>query len=135
MSFYSPILSSAGSNAMWIYLLGEANEGKTIKIGKSNKPTMADRVGTVNGEQHSAERYVLLVAMRGERLAETKMQDYFAEYRQDDRGRHREYFHAVPPLVEYALWLRAQYCVSIDPTDTEDLVPAEDINHWLPRPE
>ena len=131
----SPTHSTAVSPDMWIYLLGEATEGKTVKIGKTSAATMAVRIESIDRDQHSAERYVLLAAMRGESRAEKATQDYFDEYRLTNRGSHREYFRAESPLVEYMLWLRAQYCVSIDPVDTEELIPAEDINFWLPRPE
>lgn len=117
---------------MWVYLLGEATEGRVIKVGKTDKPTVADRIKTVNADQHSDQWFVLLAAMRGDKLAETRIKDHFASIR-EDRGRRTEYFKAEDPIVEYMLWLRSQYFVSVSANDPEDLVPAEDFNLWLPR--
>jgi hypothetical protein len=119
---------------MWIYLCGEANRGDVVKIGHSNQRTMAERIKSIDAEQHSDERFVLLAAMRGELRAEKLIQEHFEPYRLE-RGRKTEYFKATEPIVEYVLWLRAQHFISVDPTDSEDLVPAEDLNGWLPRPE
>jgi hypothetical protein len=120
---------------MWVYLAGEAKQGKVIKIGSSKAATMAARLKDIDRDMSVlGENYVLLAAMRGETRAEIFTQDYFRQY-QLDRGSREEYFAAEPPLVEYALWLRAQYCVNVDPTATEEFIPAEDINYWLPKPE
>jgi hypothetical protein len=117
---------------MWIYLLGEANDGEVIKVGKTDEPVVAARIKGVNGDQHSDERFVLLAAMRGEPRAETAIKKHFEPYRLA-RGRRTEYFEAAEPLVEYVVWLRAQHFVSVDPNDSEELVMAEEVNGWLPR--
>jgi hypothetical protein len=119
---------------MWVYFLGEAKEGKVIKIGSSKQRTVAERIRGVDNNMLN-EHYVLLAALRGEARAETDAQDYFDHVRLRNRGKHKEYFEAVPELVEYVLWLRAQHCVCIDPQEVEDVYPAEDVNYWLPRPE
>src|SRR5580765_4002536 len=86
----------------WVYLAGESNEGKIIKIGRTVKSdrTVAERLKTVNREQHSDERYIMLVAVRGDGTAEKSLHDYFAPFRQT-RGSKIEYFHAEPELIEY----------------------------------
>jgi hypothetical protein len=117
---------------MWVYLLGEANGAEVVKVGRTDQPTVASRIKTINGDQHSDERFVLLAAMRGEARAERAILRYFAEHL-EPRGSHREYLRAVEPVVGYVIWLRAQHFVSVDPTDTEDLVMAEDVNGWVPR--
>lgn len=95
----------------WVYLAGEANDGKIIKIGRTVKEgqTVRERLKTVNGSQHSDEKYVMLAAVRGDQSAEKFLKDYFADYRQPNRGGHTEYFYAEPPLVEYALWPGAAF--------------------------
>ena len=119
----------------WVYLAGEANDGKIIKIGKTNtSETVRQRLKTVNGGQHSDERYVMLAAVRGDKTAEKALHDYFEQYRQQ-RGSHQEYFYAEPPLVEYALWLRQQHFTSLDDRDTENLLSLEERNYWLARPD
>jgi hypothetical protein len=120
---------------MWIYVLGESKDGRVVKIGKTDRPLVADRMKSINGEQHSDETFVLLAAMRGEPRAERILLDHFSHARLTTRGRRREYFNACSELVEYVIWLRAQHFVSADPFDTEDLFMAEDLNAWIPRPD
>ena len=134
MSVSPPTLSSAVSE-MWVYVAGEVNDGKVIKIGSTKAATVATRLQNVNGDMSVlGERFVLLAAMRSEPRAEKNLHNYFAAFRLD-RGNRTEYFRADPALVEYVLWLRAQYCTSVTATDAEELLAAEDINYWLPRPE
>ena len=115
----------------WVYILGE-RDGRAVKIGRSDGATVAPRLKQVNGEQMSDESFVLLAAMRGDATAETALLDYFAQWRQP-RGRRREYHEPVTEIVEYVLWLRSQWFVSLDATDTAEIVAEEERNHWIPR--
>ena len=66
MSVSPPTLSSAVSE-MWVYVAGEVNDGKVIKIGSTKAATVATRIQNVNGDMSVlGERFVLLAAMRSE---------------------------------------------------------------------
>jgi hypothetical protein len=125
---------SAVPTMSWVYLLGEATEGRVIKIGWSKSESVALRIKEVNREQHTDENFVLLAGVRGEKMAERCLQRSF-EHCQQARGSRTEYFHADESLVEYVLWLRTQHYVSTDPNLLETDLPLEDHNHWIPRPD
>lgn len=117
---------------MWVYVLGE-RDGGTVKIGKTNNPRVADRIGGVNGEQMSDESYVLLVAVRSSATGEKVTKDYFKPWRQS-RGSHTEYFDAVDEVVEWVLWVRQQWFASFVDTDTDGDVYEAHPDEWVPKP-
>lgn len=125
--------SRAVSDMPWVYFMGEATEGKIIKIGTSKNETLVSRLQSVNSSQQSNERFVLLAGVVGEPRIETTLKKHFAGIRQS-RGPRQEYFHAEPELVEYVLWLRNQYFVTTDPAVVIDDAIEEDPNLWLPQP-
>jgi hypothetical protein len=81
----------------------------------------------------NGDTYVLLAAVRSTRTGEDITHDYFAEFRQS-RGTHHEYYDAAEPLVEWVLWLRQQWFVSFDETDTEADVYDAHVDEWIPKP-
>lgn len=124
---------TANGEVSWVYIAGEATEGKTIKIGFTKSECVAARLKSINGEQHSAERYVLLAAFHANRGTERIIQDYFDESRLA-RGARREYFRADDRLTSYVLWVRAQHAVSLDENAAPESVPWLDQAAWLPNP-
>ena len=119
---------------MWCYVLGERT-GADIKIGKTDKPYVRERIATVDGEANE-DTYVLLAAMNSQATGESISKRYFRE-----RGLHRkkgkttEYFHIEDELIEWVLWLRQQWFVSFEPDDHVGDFPAEHFDSWIPKPE
>ncbi len=118
----------------WVYLAGERS-GQIIKIGKTDKPTVRDRLRSVNGDQWYGREFVLLAAVRGDSTAEAALHAYFKRFQLKEAGSRTEYYEAAPELVEYVLWLRAQHFVSLNEDDPETLVLLEERNHWIARPD
>ena len=125
---------AASMSDLWVYILGEKT-GEDIKIGHTKAQTILQRLKGVNGDQTTNAEYILLAAVRGSAKDEDCLRDYFAEYRRDDKGSRREYFHPSTPLIEYAAWLRSRWWVSVDPNAELFDYPAEDPTHWHPSPD
>lgn len=119
---------------LWIYLMGEVT-GVDIKIGHSKDPTMKTRVATVNGEQTTNARYVLLAGIRGDTKDEKAIHRYFASQKRDDKGSRTEYFYVNEELAEYANWLRQWWWVAIDMDERLTDLEACRSELWLPGPE
>lgn len=125
-------LSELAGPLMWIYVFGE-RKGGTIKIGHTTKKRIGDRLRSVNGEQMSDESFVLLAAVRSTRTGEDIAHRYFEEYRQP-RGSHKEYYDPADPVVEWVLWLRQQWFVSFNETDTWTDIYESHPDEWVPKP-
>lgn len=117
-------------DVIWIYALGEAGGGK-IKFGKTGK-TLRGRVGTVNADQMTSDRYVLLAAVRGTPKDEAAIHRYFEPHRLD-MGSRTEYYAADPEVVEYVAWLRRGFWATTDMDAVDEI--AVDSEHWLPTSE
>lgn len=119
---------------MWIYVLGERS-GADIKIGHSKERTLQGRIGSVNGSQTRDESYVLLAGMLGSTDAEKTIKRYFQEDRREDKGRRTEYFWPSDPLIEYVLWLRAQWWTCFDEDVNQNEWEEKHHSEWVPTPE
>lgn len=117
---------------MWIYVFGERNGG-TIKIGHTTKKRICDRLKAINGEQMVDETYVLLAAVRSAKTGEDIAHDYFREHRQE-RGSHKEYYDPADEIVEWVLWLRQQWFVSFNDSDTWADTYDSHPDEWVPKP-
>lgn len=117
--------------SVWVYILGE-REGEDIKVGHSKAPTLRQRVTLVNRDQTTRASYVLLAAVNATTKDEEYIKHYFAEYRRSDKGNRTEYFHPVPPLVEYVNWLRSQWWSNADLDLPRADAHMEAPDHWLP---
>ena len=116
--------------SVWVYLFGEVT-GCDVKVGHSKKATLRERLRTVNRQQMTADRYVLLAAVNGTTKDEEFIKAYFAEYLVT-KGERTEYFAPVPPVIEYANWLRSQWWASISEDDELGETWMEEPDHWLP---
>lgn len=116
--------------SVWVYILGEKT-GADVKVGHSKESTLRKRLKSVNQAQMSDDEYVLLAGIHGTPKDEDVIKDYFAEHLRA-KGKRREYFYPVDPIVHYANWLRSQYFSTIDLDESRDDVPMVDPEHWLP---
>lgn len=117
--------------SVWVYILGEKN-GEDVKVGHTKAPTLRDRIKAVNSEQTTTASYVLLAGVHATTKDENLIKTYFAEYVRTDKGRRREYFQPVAPIIEYANWLRSQWWSTIDASDLLADAPIIEPDHWLP---
>lgn len=117
----------------WIYVMGEVS-GEDVKIGVSRKPFLKERVKSVNAEQTTSAKYVLLVGLLGSAKDEKAIHRYFSHLRRSDKGDRTEYFNPAPELVEYINWLRSQWWVTHNGDEDATTMWVEDSTNWLPDP-
>lgn len=129
---YASTAPLSARSVMWVYVFGERNGG-TIKIGHTKQRRLIDRLNGVNSEQMVDESYVLLAAVRSTKTGEDVAHDYFCGHRQA-RGSHKEYYDASDEIVEWALWLRQQWFVSFNETDTWADAYESHPDEWVPKP-
>lgn len=118
------------ATSQMIYFFGEI-DGRFIKNGTTKKP-LRKRLHEVQRELHG--QYDLLAAVPGSGPNERAVQNYFAAHVAEEFPSKIDTFYAVPELVEYVSWLRAQWFTTIDLDDERRDVPVG-WDAWGPKPE